>query len=95
MKTDSLIRLITTIVIAVLVMNLTACTKYNAQKKPWPVGTVVRLNNITLDCVEPLTVDSYAFDDFNEYDGAYHFFYRIHDVNGKIFSHVIDYQLKK
>lgn len=91
MKTDSLIRLIAIVVIAVLV----SCNQYPAQKKPYPIGTVVRLNNITLDCVEPLTVTSYAFDDFNEYDGAYHFFYSVHDANGKVFSHVVDYQLKK
>lgn len=76
---------------------LAACTKYPAQKAPWPVGTTnLYFNDITVPAVaQPLTVDSVYLDNVDMYDGNYHYFYAVHGVNGGVATHVIDYQLKK
>ncbi len=96
MRIDPFIRLIALIVGTILIVNAASCTKYKAQKTPFPVGTTgLYFNDITPGYTPTLTVDSYYFDNFDEYDGAFHFFYIVHDAKGKQFSHVIDYQLKK
>lgn len=91
----NVIRLLMLVLLTYLLLNFLSCTKYPAQKTPFPVGTKVYLHDITLDCVQPLTIQEYSFDDFDKYDGSYHFFYSVTDMNGKEFTHVIDYQLRK
>jgi len=83
-------------VLLIAVLALGACTKYPAQKTPWPVGyTPLYLNDITLPgSTPPFTVDSSYFDSYDIYDGANHWFYLVHDANGMKFTHMIDYQLK-
>lgn len=73
---------------------IAGCTKFPAQKTPWPVGYApLYEHNITLDYAPPFTVDSVYLDSYDIYDGANHYFYSVHDANGKKFEHVIDYQL--
>lgn len=75
---------------------LSGCNQYPAQKKPWEVGkTPLYFNKITPGYAPPLTVVSYQFDDFDNYDGSYHYFYSVKDANGRTFEHVIDYQLSE
>lgn len=81
-------------VLLIALLALGACTKFPAQKAPWPVGySPLYTHNITLDYAPPLTVDSAYLDTYDIYDGANHYFYSVHDANGKPFTHVIDYQL--
>lgn len=83
-------------ILAAVMIVLASCNQYPAQKKPWSVGTSpLYFNNITVPYTPPLTVTAYAFDSFDNYDGGYHFFYSVKDADGKEFTHVIDYQLKK
>lgn len=86
MKNERIPEFFAVIVIAVIFMCLTACTHTRAQKKPWPVGKspIYFTKRVTLPYTAPLTIDAYYFDDFNEYDGAHHFIYDVHDANNKI-----------
>ena len=95
MKNDNLLFQILFPVLILLGLCLfCGCNQYPAQKKPWPKGThPVYFHGIKIDYTPPLTVDSMYFDDFDLYDGSYHYFYFVHDSLGKKFKGVIDYQL--
>lgn len=85
-------------VIAFLMMLLAlsnSCTKYPAQKHPWPVGyKILYFQNNGLDYKAQLQVDSEWLDNVDVYDNAYHYKYNVHVINGTgSYTSVIDYQL--
>lgn len=91
----SVIYLVLITVALVVCLGLLSCNQYPSQKSPWAIGTQVELHDIKLPHTDPIYVKSYAFDDVDKFDGSYHWFYIIQDADGRIYTHVIDYQLRR
>lgn len=81
--------------VLLFILQMSGCTHTKAQKTPWAVGyQVLYFQNNGLDYNAKLQVDKVWLDNTEEYDGAFHYKYDVHEIdNGAIHTGVIDYQL--